>query len=61
MFLTFLIFTYYGIMAVAGTPGLALSSIISSFFYSFWNLFAGFLIPLPVSLLLFPLERNLGR
>ncbi|GAQ91789.1 pleiotropic drug resistance protein [Klebsormidium nitens] len=47
MFLTFLIFTYYGIMVVAATPGLALASIISSFFYSFWNLFAGFLIPLP--------------
>lgn len=49
MFLTFLVFTYYGIMVVAATPGLSLASIISSFFFSFWNLFSGFLIPLPVS------------
>jgi ABC-type multidrug transport system permease subunit len=37
MFLMFISFTYYGI-----------ASIVASFFYSFFNLFSGFLIPKPV-------------
>lgn len=36
-------------MAVYATPDLAFGSVISGFFYSFWNLFAGFLIPVTVS------------
>lgn len=35
---------FYGVMAVYITPDLAFGSVISGFFYSFWNLFAGFLI-----------------
>ncbi|KAL5709532.1 ABC transporter G member 39 [Ranunculus cassubicifolius] len=47
MFFTFLYFTYYGMMAVALTPNQAMASILSSAFYSIWNLFSGFLLPYP--------------
>lgn len=40
--------TMYGIMAVAVTPNLMLAAVLSSAFYSMWNLFAGFIIPKPV-------------
>lgn len=43
---------FYGVMAVYATPDLAFGSVISGFFYSFWNLFAGFLIGVNVSTLL---------
>ncbi|BDA40539.1 Pleiotropic drug resistance protein 1 [Coccomyxa sp. Obi] len=44
IFLTLNLMTFYGVMAVYVTPDLAFGSVISGFFYSFWNLFAGFLI-----------------
>ncbi|KAK9916362.1 hypothetical protein WJX75_001804 [Coccomyxa subellipsoidea] len=44
VFLTLNLMTFYGVMAVYITPDLAFGSVISGFFYSFWNLFAGFLI-----------------
>lgn len=44
-FLTLLAFTLYGQLAVALTPHVELAAVVSSFFYSFFNLFAGFLIP----------------
>ncbi|EYU21593.1 hypothetical protein MIMGU_mgv1a000235mg [Erythranthe guttata] len=47
MFFSLLYFTFYGMMAVALTPNLHISNIISFFFYSLWNLFSGFLIPRP--------------
>ncbi|KAL3696501.1 hypothetical protein R1sor_010577 [Riccia sorocarpa] len=47
MFLTFMYFTFYGMMAVGLTPSQQLAAVISSFFYSIWNLFSGFLIPRP--------------
>ncbi|CAN1121694.1 ABC transporter G family member 40 [Linum perenne] len=47
MYFTLLYFTFYGMMAVAITPNHHISSIISSFFYSIWNIFAGFMIPRP--------------
>ncbi|KAL2643201.1 hypothetical protein R1flu_010788 [Riccia fluitans] len=47
MFLTFIYFTFYGMMAVGLTPSQQLAAVISSFFYSIWNLFSGFLIPRP--------------
>ncbi|KAG6540832.1 hypothetical protein Mapa_017810 [Marchantia paleacea] len=47
MFLTFSYFTFYGMMAVGLTPSQQLAAVISSFFYSVWNLFSGFLIPRP--------------
>jgi ABC-type multidrug transport system permease subunit len=45
MFLTFTYFTFYGMMAVGLTPSQQLAAVISSAFYSIWNLFSGFLIP----------------
>ncbi|MCI15047.1 pleiotropic drug resistance protein, partial [Trifolium medium] len=49
MYFTFLYFTYYGMMAVSVTPNNHISTIVSSAFYSVWNLFSGFVIPRPVS------------
>lgn len=42
-------FTYYGMMMVAITPNVILASIVSAFFSTLFNLYAGFLIPRPVS------------
>lgn len=47
MFLTFLYFTFYGMMAVGLTPTQHLAAVISSAFYSLWNLLSGFLVPKP--------------
>ena len=49
MFLTFTFFTFYGMMAIGLTPSQNLAAVISSAFYSIWNLLSGFLIPKPVS------------
>ncbi|KAK9065385.1 hypothetical protein SSX86_016768 [Deinandra increscens subsp. villosa] len=46
-FLTFLYFTYNGLMAVSLTPNDQLASILTSAFYSLFNLFSGFFIPRP--------------
>ena len=48
MFSTLLYCTMYGVMAVAITPNLMAAAVLSSAFYSFWNLFAGFILPKPV-------------
>ncbi|KAJ4725593.1 Pleiotropic drug resistance ABC transporter [Melia azedarach] len=47
MFLTFMYFTFYGMMAVGLTPSQHLAAVISSAFYSLWNLLSGFLVPKP--------------
>ncbi|XP_057438482.1 pleiotropic drug resistance protein 1-like [Lotus japonicus] len=47
MYFTFLYFTYYGMMAVAVTPNQHISTIVSSAFYSVWNVFSGFIVPRP--------------
>ncbi|XP_009614154.1 ABC transporter G family member 31 isoform X1 [Nicotiana tomentosiformis] len=47
MFLTFSYFTFYGMMAVGLTPTQHLAAVISSAFYSLWNLMSGFLVPAP--------------
>ncbi|OVA02681.1 ABC transporter-like [Macleaya cordata] len=47
MFLTFTYFTFYGMMAVGLTPSTHLAAVVSSAFYSLWNLLSGFLVPLP--------------
>ena len=49
MFFTLLYFTFYGMMAVGMTPNHDVAAIVSSAFYAIWNLFAGFLVPRPVS------------
>ncbi|KAL5975219.1 ABC transporter G member 39 [Asimina triloba] len=46
-YFTFLYFTFYGMMAVGLTPNHDIAAIVSSAFYSIWNLFAGFVIPRP--------------
>ncbi|KAK3226771.1 hypothetical protein Dsin_006633 [Dipteronia sinensis] len=38
-------FTLYGMSLVALTPAVQIAAILMSFFLSFWNLFAGFLVP----------------
>ncbi|XP_071718388.1 ABC transporter G family member 29-like [Rutidosis leptorrhynchoides] len=45
--LTFLYFTYHGLMSVSLTPNDQLASILTSAFYSLFNLFSGFFIPRP--------------
>jgi hypothetical protein len=49
MFLTFTYFSFYGMMAVGLTSSQQLAAVVSSAFYSIWNLFSGFLIPVTVS------------
>lgn len=44
-FMCFIYFTLYGMMAVALTPSYQVAGVVCSFFYSFWNLFCGFVIP----------------
>ena len=40
-FLTLLLFTYYGMMAVSVSPSVQMAAVISSAFYSIWFLFTG--------------------
>ncbi|KAI6672615.1 hypothetical protein NL676_000521 [Syzygium grande] len=50
MFCTLLYFNYLGMMLVSLTPTYQVASVLGGFAYSMFNLFAGFLIPGPVSL-----------
>ncbi|XP_031100886.1 ABC transporter G family member 31 [Ipomoea triloba] len=47
MFLTFTNFTFYGMMAVGLTSNQQTAAVLSSAFYSLWNLLSGFLVPKP--------------
>ncbi|KAK4782422.1 hypothetical protein SAY86_016524 [Trapa natans] len=47
MFCSLMYFNYLGMLLVALTPNFTLASILSSSFYTNFNLFAGFLIPMP--------------
>ncbi|GER30614.1 pleiotropic drug resistance 12 [Striga asiatica] len=47
LFFSLLYFVLYGMMTVAVTPNHNVATIISSFFYAFWNLFCGFIVPRP--------------
>ena len=49
MYFTFLYFTFYGMMTVAVTPNQHIASIVATAFYGIWNLFSGFVVPRPVS------------
>jgi len=49
LFLTFTYFTFYGMVAVGLTPTQDVAAVVSSAFYSLWNLLSGFLIPQSVS------------
>jgi ABC-type multidrug transport system permease subunit len=49
MFLTISYFAYFGAMCINLTPNQEVAAVFSTTFYSFFNLFCGFLIPRPVS------------
>lgn len=44
MWAALIIFTLYGMMVVALTPGQQVAAIVMAFFINIWNLFSGFLI-----------------
>ncbi|KAL9387752.1 hypothetical protein Peur_020876 [Populus x canadensis] len=44
--LTLFQFTYFGMMAVGVTPNHHMATKVSTAFYSVWNLFSGFMVPL---------------
>ncbi|DBA79271.1 TPA: hypothetical protein ACH3X2_007820 [Trebouxia sp. C0005] len=46
-YLTLIYFTFFGMMAVALTPNIKLAAVCSAYFYSLFNLFAGFTITQP--------------
>ncbi|KAJ0020073.1 hypothetical protein Pint_32396 [Pistacia integerrima] len=47
LYLVFMFLTFYGMMAVGLTPNQNLADVVSSAFYSIWNLFSGFLVAKP--------------
>jgi hypothetical protein len=47
--LTLFQFTFFGMMAVGVTPNHHMAAIVSTAFYSVWNLFSGFMVPVTVS------------
>lgn len=51
MFITVLLFIYYGIVIVSVSPNQAAAAVVSGVFYTLWNLFSGFIIPRPVTLI----------
>jgi ABC-type multidrug transport system permease subunit len=53
LYFTLLVFTYWGMLTVALTPNAQVAAIISSAAFGIWNLFAGFLVPRPVSFCFF--------
>lgn len=48
MYFTLLYFTFFGMMTIAITPNQVVAPIIAAPFYTLWNLFSGFMIPLRV-------------
>ncbi|KAF5933065.1 hypothetical protein HYC85_029236 [Camellia sinensis] len=46
-YISFLYFTYYGMMTVSITPNHQVASILAATFYALFNLFSGFFIPRP--------------
>ena len=49
-YMFFMYFTFYGMMLVAMTPNSDIAALASTACYAIWNIFAGFIIPRPVSL-----------
>ncbi|CAL4896463.1 unnamed protein product [Urochloa decumbens] len=47
MYFTLLYYTFYGMMAVSLTPNYQIAAIVSTAFYSIWNLFSGLFVPRP--------------
>nr|TKS15347.1 hypothetical protein D5086_0000033840 [Populus alba] len=52
-------FTFFGMMAVGVTPNHHMAAIVSTAFYSVWNLFSGFMVPLTMVLLGMPNSLDL--
>lgn len=50
MFSSMLTFSYLGMLLASLTPNFMMAAILASVFYTNFNLFAGFLLPKPVSL-----------
>lgn len=48
MFMTMLYYNYLGMLLVALTPNEMVAAILSSVFYTLFNLFSGFVMPQPV-------------
>ncbi|EEF33324.1 ATP-binding cassette transporter, putative [Ricinus communis] len=48
IFMCFIYYSLYGMMAVALTPGQQIAAIVMSFFLNLWNLFSGFFLPRPL-------------
>ncbi|KAF0914148.1 hypothetical protein E2562_027574 [Oryza meyeriana var. granulata] len=46
MYFTLSYYTFYGMMVVGLTPNYGMSTVVSTAFFTMWNLFSGFLIPL---------------
>ncbi|TYI17128.1 hypothetical protein ES332_A07G002600v1 [Gossypium tomentosum] len=47
MFITVLLYIYYGIMVVSASPNQPTAAVLSGIFYTMWSLFSGFIIPRP--------------
>ena len=49
-YFTFLYFTFFGMMTLAITPNYNIAAVVASFFYTMWDLFSGFILPITVSI-----------
>ncbi|TYI71637.1 hypothetical protein E1A91_D07G002700v1 [Gossypium mustelinum] len=47
MFITVLLYIYYGIMVVSASPNQPTAAVLSGIFFTMWSLFSGFIIPRP--------------
>eukprot|EP00891_Asterochloris_glomerata_P006227 jgi/Astpho2/6227/Aster-03635 len=47
VFLTLSYYTYYGMVAIACSPTVQMSSVVATLCYATWNLFSGFIMPAP--------------
>jgi ABC-type multidrug transport system permease subunit len=56
MFCTLLYFLYLGMLMVSLTPNIQVASILASMFYTLQNLMCGFIVPAPVSQVIFTLQ-----
>lgn len=46
-FLTLAYFTFFGVMGISLTPNVAMGNVLCTFFFGFFNLLSGFLMPKP--------------
>lgn len=60
MFCTLLYYTYLGMVLIVITPSFPIAAVLQSAFYTSFNLFAGFLIPPPVSITYFSTSSSIA-